>query len=38
MDASLSIDNNSGVNIDQNPITPEKVWKALIKAGSVERN
>ena len=20
---------NSGVNIDQNPITPEKVWQAL---------
>jgi putative selenate reductase molybdopterin-binding subunit len=38
LDASLSIDNNSGVNIDQNPITPEKIWKALIKAGSVERN
>ena len=36
LDASLSIDNNSGVNIDQNPITPEKVWKALIKARSVE--
>jgi putative selenate reductase molybdopterin-binding subunit len=29
LDASLSIRNNSGVNIDQNPITPEKVWKAL---------
>jgi putative selenate reductase molybdopterin-binding subunit len=29
LDASLSINNKSGVNIDQNPITPEKVWKAL---------
>jgi len=29
LDASLSINNESGVNIDQNPITPEKVWKAL---------
>jgi len=29
LDASLSIGNTSGVNIDQNPITPEKVWKAL---------
>jgi putative selenate reductase molybdopterin-binding subunit len=29
LDASLSISEESGVNIDQNPITPEKVWKAL---------
>jgi putative selenate reductase molybdopterin-binding subunit len=29
LDASLSINKNTGVNIDQNPITPEKVWKAL---------
>lgn len=29
LDASISIDNISGVNIDQNPITPEKVWQAL---------
>lgn len=29
LDASLSINNKSGVNIDQNPITPEKVWKVL---------
>jgi len=29
LDASMSIDNYTGVNIDQNPITPEKVWKAL---------
>jgi putative selenate reductase molybdopterin-binding subunit len=29
LDASLSINNKIGVNIDQNPITPEKVWKAL---------
>jgi putative selenate reductase molybdopterin-binding subunit len=34
-DASLSINGNSGVDIDQNPITPEKVWKAL-KAIRVE--
>jgi putative selenate reductase molybdopterin-binding subunit len=29
LDASLSINKKMGVNIDQNPITPEKVWKAL---------
>jgi putative selenate reductase molybdopterin-binding subunit len=29
LDASLSYNHNSGVNIDQNPITPEKVWRAL---------
>jgi putative selenate reductase molybdopterin-binding subunit len=29
LDASYSIGNNSIVNIDQNPITPEKVWRAL---------
>ena len=28
-DASLSINNKIGVNIDQNPVTPEKVWRAL---------
>lgn len=28
-DASLFINNKTGINIDQNPITPEKVWKAL---------
>jgi putative selenate reductase molybdopterin-binding subunit len=28
-DASLYIDQSSGVNIDQNPITPEKVWRAI---------
>ena len=31
LDASLSIDGMHGVNIDQNPITPEKVWKSLQK-------
>jgi len=29
LDASMSIDNCTGVNIDQNPITPEKVWQAI---------
>jgi putative selenate reductase molybdopterin-binding subunit len=29
LDASLSINKKTGVNIDINPITPEKVWKAL---------
>ncbi len=38
LDASLSINNNSGVNIDQNPITPEKVWRALKMTGTVESN
>jgi putative selenate reductase molybdopterin-binding subunit len=28
-DASLTINHKTGVNIDQIPITPEKVWKAL---------
>jgi len=29
LDASLFIDQHAGVNIDENPITPEKVWKEL---------
>lgn len=29
LDASLFIDQHMGVNIDENPITPEKVWKEL---------
>jgi putative selenate reductase molybdopterin-binding subunit len=29
LDASLAIDGKSGINIDNNPITPEKVWRAL---------
>jgi putative selenate reductase molybdopterin-binding subunit len=29
LDASLYIDDKTGVNIDQNPITPEKVWKVI---------
>jgi putative selenate reductase molybdopterin-binding subunit len=29
LDASLSINKKTGVNINQNPVTPEKVWKAL---------
>jgi putative selenate reductase molybdopterin-binding subunit len=29
LDASLSINGKLGVNIDQNPVTPEKVWRAL---------
>jgi len=36
LDASLSIGNISGVNIDQNPITPEKVWKALQLANPIK--
>jgi putative selenate reductase molybdopterin-binding subunit len=28
-DASLYINNGSGINIDNNPITPEKVWEQL---------
>jgi putative selenate reductase molybdopterin-binding subunit len=36
LDASLSINNESGINIDHNPITPEKVWRA-IKMGNNER-
>jgi putative selenate reductase molybdopterin-binding subunit len=28
-DATLYIADHNGVNIDENPITPEKVWKAL---------
>ena len=31
LDASLSIDAEHRVNIDQNPITPEKVWQSLKK-------
>jgi putative selenate reductase molybdopterin-binding subunit len=34
-DASRSISDNSGVNIDENPITPEKVWKALKSNGII---
>ena len=33
LDASLSINSKSGVNIDQIPITPEKVWKAIKAIG-----
>lgn len=29
LDASLYINGKTGINIDQNPITPERVWKAL---------
>ncbi len=29
LDASLAIGNSPGVHIDANPITPEKVWKAI---------
>jgi putative selenate reductase molybdopterin-binding subunit len=29
LDASLAYRKDSGVNINQNPITPEKVWRAL---------
>jgi putative selenate reductase molybdopterin-binding subunit len=29
LDASISLGNGAGVNIDQNPVTPEKVWRAL---------
>ena len=38
LDASLSIGNRSGVNIDQNPITPEKVWKALKTNGDSNKD
>ena len=38
LDASLSIGNRSGVNIDQNPITPEKVWKALKTNGDFNKD
>jgi putative selenate reductase molybdopterin-binding subunit len=38
LDASLSINKKSGVNIDQNPITPEKVWKALKANGVFNQN
>ncbi len=31
LDASLSLNNDIGVNIDDNPITPEKVWRAIRK-------
>jgi len=37
LDASLSLGNISGVNIDQNPITPEKVWNALKLANPLEK-
>jgi putative selenate reductase molybdopterin-binding subunit len=33
LDASYSIGSDSIVNIDQNPITPEKVWR-ILKAGN----
>ena len=36
-DASIHIHGGSGVNIDQNPITPEKVWQALRTFGTVEQ-
>jgi putative selenate reductase molybdopterin-binding subunit len=35
LDASLSLNMESGVNIDQNPITPEKVWRALKSQGII---
>jgi putative selenate reductase molybdopterin-binding subunit len=35
LDASLSISSNTGVNIDNNPITPEKVWRAIKKGHTV---
>ncbi|MFZ0534801.1 MAG: molybdopterin cofactor-binding domain-containing protein [Anaerolineales bacterium] len=38
LDASLSINKGSGVNIDQNPITPEKVWKALKTTNPVDKS
>jgi putative selenate reductase molybdopterin-binding subunit len=37
MDASRAIAGGSGVNIDQNPLTPEKVWKA-IKTSTLNHN
>jgi putative selenate reductase molybdopterin-binding subunit len=37
-DASLYIDQSSGVNIDQNPITPEKVWKAIKRIKKFNKN
>jgi putative selenate reductase molybdopterin-binding subunit len=36
-DASLSINHKSGVDIDQNPITPEKVWRVLKTNGILDR-
>jgi putative selenate reductase molybdopterin-binding subunit len=33
LDASLSIGRGTGINIDKNPITPEKVWRALKASG-----
>ncbi len=36
MDASHSIDGKHEVNIDQNPITPEKVWRSLQKFAQKE--
>jgi putative selenate reductase molybdopterin-binding subunit len=33
-DASLSIPGQRGVQIDDNPVTPEKVWRALTPASS----
>ena len=38
LDASLYIDKRSGVNIDQTPITPEKVWKALKMNGDFNKD
>ena len=38
LDASLSINSKSGVNIDQIPITPEKVWKAIKAIGVFNKN
>ncbi len=37
LNASLSIDGGTGVNINANPLTPEKVWKAL-RASNVKSN
>jgi putative selenate reductase molybdopterin-binding subunit len=37
MDASRYINNKSWVNIDQNPITPEKVWNALKMIKQVDK-
>ena len=33
LDASLFMNGSTGVNIDQNPITPEKVWRAIKAIG-----
>ena len=35
LDASESIGDHTGINIDQNPITPEKVWRALRSNGDL---